>query len=316
MIKFFRKYFMLILLFFISYSSFSEEETPKIDSLKTLLEQTENKQEREDVCAQIIEAYLSLSNEFENKQDFHNALLYYRKYNNLYDSLFTLQKEKQLEELHFKYNTAKHNNTIELLKKDQEIKKEQNVIQDRRIRVLFVMAFVVFLIFVLIFVLKRKSYIAEKVLVEKNIELTEERERTKNRKIKEQPTKKELESSQSSLTSQQKTEILDVIISSMEDEKLYLQKDLTINTLSEHLKTNRTYLSIVINESFNKNFNAFINEYRINEAMRLLIKNKNYTIEGVAQEVGFNSKSSFNIAFKKHSGITPSFFIKKSISNK
>jgi len=57
---------------------------------------------------------------------------------------------------------------------------------------------------------------------------------------------------------------------------------------------------------------SFINEFRINEAMRLLSKpeNKKYTIETISRKVGFNSISAFNSAFKKTSNVTPSFFIK------
>jgi len=316
MIKLLGKYLILILLIIFSFSFLFAEEDPKIDSLESIIEQSNNKQEKETIYNQIIEEYLSLSAQFEEKRDFDKALLYYKKYNSLYDSLFFVQKERQLEEIHLKYQTAKHNKIIELLKKDQEIKKEKNAIQNRHIKILLIMVFILFLIFILLFILKRRSYITGKVLVEKNIELTEKREHLKSRKKEKPSTKVKIESSQTTLTEQQKAEIKEMIISSMEDDKLYLQVDLTINSLSEHLKINRTYLSRIINESFNKNFNTYVNEYRINEAMRLLIINKNYTIEGVANEVGFKSKSSFNLAFKKYSGITPSFFIKKSISTK
>ena len=52
-----------------------------------------------------------------------------------------------------------------------------------------------------------------------------------------------------------------------------------------------------------------MNEYRIEEAKQILVRDSNYTIEAQSQMVGFKSKSSFNIAFKKHTGITPSLFI-------
>lgn len=98
----------------------------------------------------------------------------------------------------------------------------------------------------------------------------------------------------------------------MEQDKVFRDQDLTIYKLSKLLGTNSKYVSIVINTFFEKTFVNFINEYRINEAKENLLdeKYKNYTIEAHGNEVGFKSKSSFNLAFKKHVGLTPSEFIK------
>ena len=65
----------------------------------------------------------------------------------------------------------------------------------------------------------------------------------------------------------------------------------------------------------NQNFFDFINGYRIKEAKRLLVdpKGELLTILAIAEEVGFNSKSSFNTAFKKITGMTPTEY-KKSVS--
>jgi AraC-like DNA-binding protein len=102
-----------------------------------------------------------------------------------------------------------------------------------------------------------------------------------------------------------KEDLLDV----MKSEKPYLDQDLNIFTLAKRLNTNSKYLSQVINQEFNKSFVHFVNEYRIEEAKKILVRNSNYTIEAQSQMVGFKSKSSFNIAFKRHTGITPSLFI-------
>ena len=83
---------------------------------------------------------------------------------------------------------------------------------------------------------------------------------------------------------------------------------------AKKLHSNRNYLSQIINEHFNVNFNNFVNEYRIKESRKLLLSSKyeNYTIEGIATTVGFHSKTTFNNAFKKFTGVTPSFFRKNS----
>ncbi|MDX1667550.1 MAG: helix-turn-helix domain-containing protein, partial [Saprospiraceae bacterium] len=80
--------------------------------------------------------------------------------------------------------------------------------------------------------------------------------------------------------------------------------------LAEMLDLPAKTLSQVINESLDQHFFDFINQYRIEEAKRLLCLSKNSftTILEVMYAAGFNSKSSFNTAFKKHTGTTPSQF--------
>lgn len=98
----------------------------------------------------------------------------------------------------------------------------------------------------------------------------------------------------------------------IEQDKFYLDQELTIHTLAKKLSTNSKYLSKLINSEFDKSFVVFINEYRVNEAKELLLNhdNDNLTIEAIGNHAGFKSKSSFNLAFKKFTGQTPSTFIK------
>ncbi len=94
--------------------------------------------------------------------------------------------------------------------------------------------------------------------------------------------------------------------------KNYLQKDYSINNLSEDLHTNRNYLSQVINEKFNRNFNSLVNEQRVKEALRIMTEEEGqrYTIEHVAGSVGYKSRTTFINAFKKYVGVTPSFYLR------
>ncbi len=94
----------------------------------------------------------------------------------------------------------------------------------------------------------------------------------------------------------------------MEENKPYLDIDLTIHDLSGALNIPRHYLTQIINEKLNRNFYQFINEYRVEEVKRLLQDPayKKYTFTAIAFEAGFNSKSSFNSVFKETVGKTPS----------
>ena len=98
----------------------------------------------------------------------------------------------------------------------------------------------------------------------------------------------------------------------MRNHKPYLQNDLTLYQLAKMLDTNSSYLSVVINAEFNTSFVSFINSYRIDESKKLLtdINYNDITIEAVGEKAGFNSKSAFNRAFKKHTNITPSEYKK------
>lgn len=94
----------------------------------------------------------------------------------------------------------------------------------------------------------------------------------------------------------------------MHREKLYCRSELSLAELATRLQTQPNYLSQVINEREGKNFFDFINTLRIEEFKRLaaLPENRKYTLMGLAQQCGFNSKSSFNRYFKKITGYSPS----------
>jgi AraC-like DNA-binding protein len=114
-----------------------------------------------------------------------------------------------------------------------------------------------------------------------------------------------------------KDDIADLYLSKleayMEKEKPFIECDLTISELSNKLNISRHHLTQVINNKLNKNFYQFINEYRVNEAIRKMSepRNNKYTLITIAYDCGFNSKSGFNSIFKRITGSTPSQFKKK-----
>lgn len=92
--------------------------------------------------------------------------------------------------------------------------------------------------------------------------------------------------------------------------KGFRNKDITLDSLSKQLGTNRTYLSSAINTHYGIHFKKWVNELRIKEAIVLLTDpaQEIYSIESIADQVGFASISSFNDNFKKVTGFTPSSF--------
>ena len=114
----------------------------------------------------------------------------------------------------------------------------------------------------------------------------------------------------------EKKRILNNLLQHMQSQRPYLEPELTLNDLAAQITVKPKLLSQVINELLHRIFFEFINHYRIEEAKRLLTnpKDKKITVLEVMYEVGFNSKSSFNTLFKKHTGLTPGEFKKKSLT--
>lgn len=103
----------------------------------------------------------------------------------------------------------------------------------------------------------------------------------------------------------------------MIDEKPFLNPALTIQDISKEMNVPVRELSVLINHQLGQHFYDFVNTYRIENAMEILkdpSKSK-VTILEILYEVGFNSKSSFNTAFKKHTGNTPTEY-RKSLQDK
>jgi AraC-like DNA-binding protein len=115
------------------------------------------------------------------------------------------------------------------------------------------------------------------------------------------------------LPQSQKDYYLEKLLTYMDDEKPYLNPSLSMPELAEKIPVAPHYLSQIINDSLDQNFFDFINSYRIRESKKLLadISNHRRTILNILYETGFNSKSVFNEAFKKHTGMTPSEFRKQ-----
>lgn len=108
------------------------------------------------------------------------------------------------------------------------------------------------------------------------------------------------------------TFLFDEISKLIIDEKLYLESDVSLSKLSKLVGQSTQKTSSVINQYAKRNFNDFINYYRIQDAKKLLsnAENEKFTISSIAFDSGFSSLSSFNSAFKKFEGITPSMYRK------
>jgi AraC-like DNA-binding protein len=102
-------------------------------------------------------------------------------------------------------------------------------------------------------------------------------------------------------------EVDDKLKSLMQQHKLYLKPELNIGQLAKASGYPEYLISLVINHCYHSNFRDYINGLRVRES-QLLLHNSQDNILDVAYQSGFVSKSTFNTAFKRHTGLTPSAF--------
>lgn len=124
---------------------------------------------------------------------------------------------------------------------------------------------------------------------------------------------------ESPLTSpHESSEEFTAILLFFEKNKPHTNQDLTIEMLAEQMGVSKNSLSQIINNQLGMNFFELINTYRVKEAQELILNStfQNYTIDAIARESGFKSRTSFYEAFKKQTGMTPTEFKVNTLSNK
>jgi ligand-binding sensor domain-containing protein/AraC-like DNA-binding protein len=151
-----------------------------------------------------------------------------------------------------------------------------------------------FILLVGFFLLIALAFVAYKYYIKKQLEKERELQKYNSSTLK----AKEAKSISARLTK------------AMTKDQLYLQPDLTLYGLAEILDTRPHNLSQVLNQYHQSGFHAFINKYRIEESKKMLL-DTNLKIIAVAYDCGFKSISTFNVAFKKETGLTPSRYRKK-----
>ncbi len=247
----------------------------------------------------VMSAYKLLWKINEEKQNYKQALMYLNLYKSINDSIEQQKENDEITLLISDFETQQNLHEIKLLRTENSLKKSQ--LENRNVQLVFIIIIAVGILlsgilFVWLFLKKKTAYME---ILRKNVEL-EEQETCKNEILED---RKELMDS------------ADMILIDAWQEKiikagLFKNSNCTIDYCVQELKTNRSYLSRAINHFYGKNFNSVINELRVKDARKLLRQKeaRKYTIEYIAQEVGFNNKVSFSSSFKKITGLTPAFY--------
>lgn len=103
----------------------------------------------------------------------------------------------------------------------------------------------------------------------------------------------------------------------LENENFFLNSKCNAYNMAKRINTNTTYLSKVMNIHYQKNFNTYINELRIQYIIHQLNHDKrylSYNIQSLSEEVGYKSPDSFTKAFKTYTGLLPSIYIKNMLA--
>ena len=256
--------------------------------------------------------YLTLSEIEKSKGRYKNALKYYETYVSLKDSITNSGVYGSISLIQRQYEVSKTDRQIEELIIDRQIK--ENTIHYQKIIwyiTLGVLAIVCFVLY--IFALqKRKINKMYNHLVEKNVEIIELQKTQSDTKTKTEKKNETEKTTKKVLTESQQEELLKSITIIMNTPSIICNTDFTLIKLAELTHSNQKYVSEAINDGLNKNFNSLLNSYRIKEAQKLFaeLDPTNYTIENIAQMVGFKSRTSFNEAFKEITKVSPGFYFK------
>lgn len=172
-----------------------------------------------------------------------------------------------------------------------------------------IIALLALTILAVLYVNYRKTKRTNRLLYEKNIALLNANKELRpavaenlDKPAQEEPTPADLE-------------LMEKITALMESSPEVFAETFSLNRLAELVGSNSKYVSRAINLCRRCNFSVLLNEYRIKEACRRLINTDeygNYTIEGIANSVGYKSRSNFTTIFKENVGLTPSAFQKLS----
>ena len=245
--------------------------------------------------------YQILSTIEESKGNIRKAYNYLKKHSSLKDSLLNAKTFGDIDQLQRIYEVSKTNEQIEKLILEQQIK--ERTIRYQKI-IWLITLFVLLLVstgLLVIYLQKRKLNKAYEQLFAKNIEIIE---------FQKSPSEKKL--AKSKPTTDTQTKIINKILSVMENTVVICDPTFSLNRLSSLVDCNSKYVSDIINTALNKNFRSLLNSYRIKEAQRMfsLPNTSKYTVEFVANEVGYKSRNSFCNIFKDITGVCPSYYLK------
>ncbi|MFC0427444.1 helix-turn-helix domain-containing protein [Chryseobacterium scophthalmum] len=233
----------------------------------------------------------------------------YHYYNNLYTDLKAKLDANKKEGIQYIVKLVETYN-----KKNFEIQKQNKIRQFRNTSII-VLFFVLGIIAYFLYESRRSKDLKKQLAF---FEKQKEREKSIQLKNKIEKEQKNTEKESSKVSKEKEDEILQKL-QEWELSANFLSKNMSISILSAQTEINTKYLSEVINSNKGKNFNAYINELRINHIASLLKNDPaflNYKVSYLAEYSGFSSHGAFTNVFKSVTGMSPNHYIQEIIKNK
>ncbi len=267
-----------------------------------------------------LEVYGLMARYYQQIGDHLSREHYFNRYTMLKDTLTNYQQLASVSEMEFRN---------ELKGMEQEMADVKQHRQLMSIVTLVSLGFLLVLLVLLYIVYRKNGELtrSNQSLYQKNVEMLRAEEEERRRRLQQdrepaaEPIAEPLEDEpaadaddavkykSSHLSEEDKQQLLARIVDIMDTSSEIYSPDFSLERLAMLAQSRYKYVSQVINEHYQQNFNNFLNSYRIKEAckrMRDLDNYGNYTIEAISESVGFKSRSTFVASFKRITGLTPS----------
>lgn len=249
------------------------------------------------------ELYRVYSMIYEAKGDHKNALASYKKYMEMTLDLFSEAKEKEFAILDLRYRIAEE-------KTKNSEQRLQLMQRDRITAILVAISAILVLLFVAgyLYYIRRSKYY--KTIIAQYLDNAKSERELRSRLETALAELKETQPrSSGSLNEEKANELFLNLERLMKEEHIYRDCNLSLNSVAAMLSTNRTYLSQVVNSKAEKSFAAYVNDYRLDESVELLMDPSNQdSLKTIGAFVGFSSPSNFYSLFRQRVGVSPSVF--------
>ena len=271
------------------------------------LQQVEEITLKQGMQSELIDTYRFLTQVYSAMGNRLEADHFNYKYLKAKDELIHKSHAEKLEKSRFLDEMRRVNEQVEQIQAKHE----------RTHQLLLMMSLIAAIILIALVLLvrsniKQRSYIRH--LYEKNVQLLDVK--VTDTELAAQPGGEQEESApkyQGLLDQESKDRLFDQIKRVMDDMSIICKPDFSLQQLADQVGSNYKYVSQVLNEFYGKSFKQVLNEQRVREACRMFNDTERYgnlTIEAIAANLGFNSRSNFTVTFKRITGISPSDFMK------
>jgi AraC-like DNA-binding protein len=273
-----------------------------------------------------LEAYKEISKYYFSRGDKNNGNAFYYKYLTLKDTLLNYKQLAGMSNLRFL-------SKIDSINEKLKIEKHDKIVERIITAIVAVAALIITILLIIVSNKNKKLNQRNEYLYQRNVEVLKAYQEEKEKLLsvisykqtepaqQSQKIKQNGRYKNSTLDDNQKDSIINNIKKVMETSEEIYSSDFSIRRLAELADSNQTYVSQVINEIFDSNFNTFVNRYRIREVCQRINDDARFrklTLEAIGNSVGFKSRSTFLVSFKRFTGIAPSDYVQlaKEKSNK